>query len=123
MYFDQVASSLPHIKSGKVMALAVTWDKRLEVLPDVPTYTEVGHPDLNDPSWFGLVAPKNTSAEQVARVQKAMVAALQDPKVRQRMDAQGLYVSGSSSDAFTKQIASEVAKMKKVAAEAGISLD
>ena len=123
VYFDQVASSLPHIKSGKVMALAVTWDKRLEVLPDVPTYTEVGHPDLNDPSWFGLVAPKNTSAEQVARVQKAMVAALQDPKVRQRMDAQGLYVSGSSSDAFTKQIASEVAKMKKVAAEAGISLD
>lgn len=123
VYFDQVASSLPHIKSGKVMALAVTWDKRLEVLPEVPTYTEVGHPDLNDPSWFGLVAPKNTSAEQVARVQKAIVAALQDPKVKQRMDAQGLYVSGSSSDAFTKQIASEVAKMKKVAAEAGISLD
>ena len=123
VYFDQVASSLPHIKSGKVKALAVTWDKRLEVLPDVPTYAEVGHPDLNDASWFGLVAPKSTPPEQIARVQKAIAAALKEPVVQQRMAAQGLYISGTSSEAFTQQIASEVAKMKKVAAEAGIALD
>ena len=123
VYFDQVASSLPHIKSGKVKALAVTWDKRLEVLPDVPTYAEVGHPDLNDASWFGLVGPKSTPPEQIARVQKAIAAALKEPVVQQRMAAQGLYISGTSSEAFTQQIASEVAKMKKVAAEAGIALD
>ena len=123
VYFDQVASSLPHIKSGKVKALAVTWDKRLEVLPDVPTYAEVGHTDLNDASWFGLVGPKSTPPEQIARVQKAIAAALKEPVVQQRMAAQGLYISGTSSEAFTQQIASEVAKMKKVAAEAGIALD
>lgn len=123
VYFDQVAASLPHIKAGKMRALAVSWHERLDVLPDVPTYAQAGHADLNDPSWFGLVAPKNTPAAQVERVQKAIVAALQDPAVQQRMAAQGLYPSGTSSAAFTKQIASEVAKMKKVAAAANIQID
>ena len=123
VYFDQVASSMPHLKSGKMLALAVSWPERLEVLPDVPTYAQVGHPDLNDPSWFGLVAPKNTPAAQIERVQKAIVTALKDPVVRQRMTAQGLYPTGSSSVDFTRQIANEVAKMKKVAAAANIQLD
>ncbi len=123
VYFDQVASSLPHVKAGKLRAIAVSWNERLAVLPDVPTYKEVGHPELNDPSWFGLVAPKSTPPEQVARVQKAVAEALKDPAVKQRMDAQGLFVSGTSSADFTKQIASEVAKMKGVAAAAGISID
>ena len=123
VYFDQVNSSLPHIKSGKVRALAVSWHERLDVLPDVQTYAQAGHPDLNEPSWFGLVAPKNTPAAQVERVQKAIIAALKDPAVKQRMAAQGLYPSGTSSADFTKQIASEVAKMKKLAAAANIHLD
>ena len=90
---------------------------------DVPTYAEAGHPELNDPSWFGLVAPKNTPAEQIARVQKAVAEALQDPAVKKRMDAQGMYVSGTSSEAFTQQIASEVEKMKAVAKAANISVN
>ena len=52
-------------------ALAVSWHERLDVLPDVQTYAEAGHADLNDPSWFGLVAPKSTPPEQIARVQEA----------------------------------------------------
>ena len=123
VYFDQVNSSLPHIKSGKVRALAVSWHERLDVLPDVQTYAQAGHPDLNEPSWFGLVAPKNTPAAQVDRVQKAIIAALKDPAVKQRMADQGLYPSGTSSADFTKQIASEVAKMKKLAAAANIQMD
>ena len=93
------------------------------MLPDVPTYKEAGHPELNDPSWFGLVAPKSTPAETVARVQKAVAEALKDPAVKKRMDAQGMYISGTSSADFTKQIASEVAKMKSVAASANISVN
>ena len=123
VYFDQVNSSLPHIKSGKVRALAVSWHERLDVLPDVQTYAQAGHPDLNEPSWFGLVAPKSTPAVQVERVQKAIIAALKDPAVKQRMAAQGLYPSGTTSAEFTKQIASEVAKMKKLAVAADIHLD
>lgn len=123
VYFDQVASSLPHIQSGKLRAIAVSWPERLAVLPEVPTYAEAGHPELNDPSWFGLVAPKNTPAEQIARVQQAVAEALQDPAVKKRMDAQGMYVSGTSSEAFTQQIASEVEKMKAVAKAANISVN
>ena len=123
VYFDQVASSLPHIQGGKLRAIAVSWHERLAVLPNVPTYAESGHPELNDPSWFGLVAPKNTPAETVARVQKAVAQALQDPAVKQRMDAQGLFISGTSSADFTQQIAKEVDKMKTIAAAANISVN
>ena len=57
VYFDQVASSLPYIKAGKLKALAVSWPVRLDVLPDVPTYAALGYKQANEPSWFGLVAP------------------------------------------------------------------
>ena len=60
VYFDQVASSLPHVKSGKLKALAVSWPERLDVLPEVPTYAELGYKQANEPSWFGLVAPAAT---------------------------------------------------------------
>ena len=71
----------------------------------------------------GLVAPKNTPAAQVERVQKAVVAALQDPAVQKRMAAQGLYPSGSSSADFTQQIKTAISTMKQVAAEAKIKVE
>ncbi len=123
VYFDQVASSLAQIKSGKVRAIAVSWPERLDVLPDVPTYAELGYKDINDPSWFGLVAPKSMPAAQVARIQKAVAAALKEDVVKQRMAAQGLYPTGTTSAAFGKQIETEIAKMKQVAAYAKIQLD
>ncbi len=123
VYFDQVASSLAQIKSGKVRAIAVSWPERLDVLPEVPTYAELGYKDINDPSWFGLVAPKSMPAAQVARIQKAVAAALKEDVVKQRMAAQGLYPTGTSTAAFSKQIETEIAKMKQVAAYAKIQLD
>ena len=123
VYFDQVASSLAQIKSGKVRAIAVSWPERLDVLPDVPTYAELGYKDINDPSWFGLVAPKSMPAAQVARIQKAVAAALKEDVVKQRMAAQGLYPTGTTTAAFSKQIETEIAKMKQVAAYAKIQLD
>ena len=123
VYFDQVASSLPHIKSGKVKALAVSWPQRLDVLPDVPTYGELGYAANNDPSWFGLVAPAGTPAAAVDRIQQAVAQALQEPAVRERLAGQGLYPSGTTPKAFTAQIAREIDKMKGVAAFAKVSLD
>lgn len=123
VYFDQVASSLPYVKQGKLKALAVSWNARLESLPDVPTYGELGFANLNDPSWFGLVAPAGTPAPVVLRIQQAVAQALAEPAVAQRLAGQGLYPSGTSPQAFSKQIVSEIAKMKKVAAYARISLD
>lgn len=123
VYFDQVASSLPHIKAGKLKALAVSWPQRLDVLHDVPTYAELGYAVNNDPSWFGLVAPAGTPAAAVDRIQQAVAQALQDPAVRERLAGQGLYPSGSTPKAFTSQIAREIDKMKGVAAFAKVSLD
>jgi len=123
VYFDQVASSLPYVKQGKLKALAVSWNARLESLPEVPTYGELGFPNLNDPSWFGLVAPAGTPAPVVLRIQQAVAQALAEPAVAQRLAGQGLYPSGTSPQAFSKQIVSEIAKMKKVAAYAKISLE
>ncbi|MDW5441094.1 tripartite tricarboxylate transporter substrate binding protein BugE [Polaromonas sp. SM01] len=123
VYFDQVASSLPHIASGKLKALAVSWPTRLDVLPEVPTYAQLGYPINNDPSWFGLVAPAGTPAAAVERIQQAVAQALQDPAVRQRMAAQGLYPSGTTSKDFSAQIVKEIKKMKGVAAYAKVSLD
>ena len=123
VYFDQAASSMPYVKQGKLKALAVSWDSRLEALPDVPTYAELGYKNINDPSWFGLVAPAGTPAPVVLRIQQAVAQALTEPAVAQRLVGQGLYPSGTAPQAFSKQIVSEIAKMKKVAAYAKIQLD
>ncbi len=123
VYFDQVASSLPHVKSGKLKALAVSWPARLDVLPDVPTYGELGYKQANEPSWFGLVAPAATPAAAVERIQQAVAQALKEPAVRERLAGQGLYPSGTTPKEFTAQIASEIDKMKRVAAYAKVVLD
>ncbi|MEJ1162978.1 tripartite tricarboxylate transporter substrate binding protein BugE [Variovorax sp. CCNWLW186] len=123
VYFDQVASSLPHVKAGKLKALAVSWSSRLDVLPEVPTYRELGYPANNDPSWFGLVAPAGTPADVALRMQQAVATALKDASVRERLALQGLYASGTTPAEFAKQIDSEIEKMKKVAAFARIRLD
>lgn len=123
VYFDQVASSLPHVKAGKLKALAVSWSSRLDVLPEVPTYRELGYPANNDPSWFGLVAPAGTPADIALRMQQAVATALKDAAVRERLALQGLYASGTTPAEFAKQIDSEIEKMKKVAAFARIRLD
>ena len=123
VYFDQVASSLPHIKAGKLKALAVSWPERLDVLPDVPTYAELGYKQANEPSWFGLVAPAATPPAAVERVQQAVAQALKEPAVRERLAGQGLYPSGTTPKDFTAQIGREIDKMKRVADFAKIALD
>ncbi|MES2686594.1 MAG: tripartite tricarboxylate transporter substrate binding protein BugE [Pseudomonadota bacterium] len=123
VYFDQVASSLPFIQSGKLRAIAVSWSKRLEVLPAIPTYAELSLFSNNDPSWFGLVAPSGTPAAMVNRIQQAVARALQEPAVRARLAGQGLFASGALPDEFGAQIRKEIDKMQRIAKFAKISLD
>jgi len=123
VYFDQVASAMPHIQSGKLRALAVSWPTRLEPLPDVPTYAEVGLASNNDPSWFGLVAPAGTPAKDIQRVRDAAAKAVFEPAVRERLAAMGLFPSGTTPEQFGETIRREIEKMQKLAKETGISID
>lgn len=123
MYFDQVASSLPFIQSGKLRAIAVSWGKRLDVLPNVPTYGELALFSNNDPSWFGLVAPAGTPTAAVKRINDAAVAALKEPAIRDKLAVQGLFASGTSPLEFDTQVKKEIDKMQRIARFAKISLD
>ena len=123
VYFDQVASSLPFIQSGKLRAIAVSWGKRLDVLPNVPTYGELALFSNNDPSWFGLVAPAGTPAAAVKRIHDSVVVALKEPAIRDKLAGLGLFASGTTSDDFAGQIKKEIDKMQRIAKFAKISLD
>jgi tripartite-type tricarboxylate transporter receptor subunit TctC len=119
-----VASALPHVKSGRLVALAVSWPKRLEVLPEVPTFGELKLADNNVPSWFGLVAPAGTPASAVARVHAAVQRALGSPALQQTLAGQGLYPSDlKTPEQFGAQIRDEIARMQAVAKFANVQLD
>jgi tripartite-type tricarboxylate transporter receptor subunit TctC len=123
VYFDQVASSLPHIQSGKLRPLAVSWSTRLAFLPNVPTYAEASLFSNNDPSWFGLLAPAGTSAPTVKRVQEAVARAVREPAVAERLASQGLFPSGSQPEDFGAQVRKEIDKMRRISQFARITLD
>jgi tripartite-type tricarboxylate transporter receptor subunit TctC len=123
VYFDQVASSLPHIQAGKLRALAVSWSTRLPFLPGVPTYAEAALFSNNDPSWFGLLAPAGTPPAIVKRVQEAVGKAVKEPAVAERLASQGLFPSGTLPAEFAAQIRKEIDKMRRISQFARISLD
>jgi tripartite-type tricarboxylate transporter receptor subunit TctC len=123
VYFDQVASSLSHIQGGRLKALAVAWPSRVDVLKDVPTYAERSLFSNNDPSWFGLVAPAGTPEATVNRLHQAVVTALKDAALVEKLKGQGLFASGSKPDEFAAQIRKEIEKMRRIAKFAKITLD
>jgi tripartite-type tricarboxylate transporter receptor subunit TctC len=124
--FDNLPSALPHVKAGKLKALAVTSGKRSDALPDLPTLAEAGGPALKGfdaSSWFGLLAPAGTPMDIVNRVQQESAKALSVPEIRQRLQAQGAIPSGNTSAEFAKHIADETAKWAKVVKASGAKVD
>ncbi|THT99025.1 tripartite tricarboxylate transporter substrate binding protein BugE [Lampropedia puyangensis] len=121
--FDNLPSSIGHIKSGHIRALAVASPERLAYLPDVPTFAELGLPEVNDPAWYGVVAPMNTPKEVVQRLDKAFAAVLADEDVIKRLASSGAVPANSSPEIFTQEIKAELEKMKKVAAEQKITFE
>jgi tripartite-type tricarboxylate transporter receptor subunit TctC len=123
LLFDNLPSSLPYIQSGKLRALAVSSPARLDSLPGVPTFAEAGVPQLNDPSWFGLVAPAKLPEAVLARLHEAVTKALAAPEVRERMHNVGAVPAGNSPKQFATQIRREIERHKRVAEESGIRID
>ena len=126
LMFDNLPSALPHIRSGKLKALAVTSARRSDAIPELPTIEEVGGPSLKGyeaSSWFGLLVPAGTPADIVNRLQSESAKALASPALKERLQAQGAIPSGMSSADFTKFIAAESAKWAKVVKVANAKVD
>lgn len=114
MMFDSLVSALPHIKGGKVKALAVTSIRRTPLLPGVPTVVESGLPDYVVNTYFGLFAPPGTSRDIVQRLQKEAVIAVQSADVKERFASQGAEAVGGTPEALSALIRSETMKWKRV---------
>lgn len=121
--FDTVTSALPHIKSGKTRALAVTTAKRSSALPDVPTLAEAGVPNIDVGTWFGLMAPAATPAPIVAKLNKEVVAILADPAVRKQLLDQGIEPLPSTSAELKARIDKELTEFGALAKRAKLSAD
>jgi tripartite-type tricarboxylate transporter receptor subunit TctC len=126
LMFDNLPSALPHIRSGKLKALAVTSARRSDAIPELPTIEEAGGPTLKGfeaSSWFGLVVPAGTPADVVNRLQGETAKALASPALKDRLQSQGAIPSGMSSADFARFIAAETTKWAKVVKTANAKVD
>ena len=122
--FDNLPSALPHIKSGKLKALAVTSSQRSAVLPDVPTVEEGGKlKGYEASSWFGLLAPAGTPPDIVSRLQQESAKAMNNPAVKEKLLSQGAMPGGNTPADFSKMIGFEIKKWAQVVKVSGAKVD
>ncbi|HEY9105533.1 MAG TPA: tripartite tricarboxylate transporter substrate binding protein [Roseateles sp.] len=126
LMFDSLPSALPHIRAGRLLALAVTSARRSPSLPELPTVEESGGLALKGyeaSAWIGLFAPAGLAADPLARLQRDTVAALALPALRERLTARGMLVHGSGGAEFGALIAAETAKWSRVVQLSGVKVD
>jgi len=120
--FDNMPSCLPHIKAGKLRALAVTTEKRSDQLPDVPTLAETVS-GYEASAWFGMGVPAKTPHDVIAVLNKAINEGLADPKLKPRFEDLGGAPMGGTPEDFGKIVVSETEKWKKVVEFSGASVE
>ena len=120
MMFDQMYSAMPSIKADKLRPIAITSKKRSPLLPDVPSFSEVGYPKVVVLNWQGLIAPKGTPKAIIDKLNAAANEALKDPQLRDLMLSQGNEIGGGSPADFAALIKSESAKWGAVVKLANI---
>ncbi len=108
---DNLPSSIPHIQAGKLRALAIANSKRLDAFPNVPTYAELGLKEMNDPAWYGLVAPAGLPKEIVAKIQAAANKVVFSPDIAKRFRDAGAEPIGNTPEQFAEEIRKEKEKM------------
>jgi tripartite-type tricarboxylate transporter receptor subunit TctC len=118
--YDNLPTSLELVKSGRLRGLGLSGDQRIADLPDVPTFGELRLDDINWMAFFGLVAPKETPAPIVKRLNEALVKVLATSEMRGKLAAQQAIVVGTSPEAFKADITRELARFKRAVAAAGI---
>jgi tripartite-type tricarboxylate transporter receptor subunit TctC len=120
--FSDPISALQYVKSGALIALAVTSKDRSPVAPDLPTVVESGYPGFDVIAWHGIMAPSNTPPEIVTKLNAEIVKALNDPKTKALLEKQAIQVVGSSPQAFADFIRHDLAIWKEVADQAKIEV-
>jgi tripartite-type tricarboxylate transporter receptor subunit TctC len=121
--FATPPSSLPHVKAGRLKALAQTTAKRAAPLPDLPTFAEAGVPGFNVDGWVGLFAPAGTPPRIIERLYGETVKVLRKPEVKEYVLAGGSDISGIPTEEARAKIRREIAMWAKVVKAAGIKLD
>ena len=121
--FDAAPSLIAHIRSGKLRVLAAASPRRNRLLPDVPTFAELGHPKVAVSLWYGLLAPAGTPKPVIEKLNREIVKALESPDVRERLQAQGAEPMPGKPEAFASFMQEEMAKWAPVVKQAGVKLD
>jgi tripartite-type tricarboxylate transporter receptor subunit TctC len=123
MIFDNMPSALPFIKDGRLIAIVVAAPQRLAVLPNVPTFKEVGLEPVNRPAYYGIYGPKGLPREIVDKVHDSVKKTLDDAGVRKRIEETGSLIVGNTPEQFAAQIAAEFDVYKKVVAAQKLTLE
>jgi tripartite-type tricarboxylate transporter receptor subunit TctC len=123
MMFDNLPSSMSHIQSGKLRAMAVASPRRVEALPNVPTFAELGLKQVNDPAWYGLVAPPKTPEDIIKKLNAAAVKVLNLPDVKDRLKQSGAEPVGNTPAEHAMEIKVELEKMKNLVKKQGIKFE
>ncbi len=123
LMFSGFSSTLPHIKAGRLRALAVTGAQRSPAAPDVPTIAESGFPGFEATAWYGVLAPAKTPKPVVSRLHNEIVKVLQEPDVKNRLTGLGFEIVGSTPEQFSAYIKSEIKKWAKAVKASGAKPD
>ena len=121
--FPGLAAALPHIKAGKMKPLAVTGTKRHPLLPDVPTFEELGYKGFDGVQWYGIVGPANMPAPIVKRLNAEINKALAEPGPAQRLSGEALEPMPMTPEEFGQYMRDDIAKWTKIAKERNIEID
>ncbi|MGZ5091736.1 MAG: tripartite tricarboxylate transporter substrate binding protein [Burkholderiales bacterium] len=120
VFWATMPPTLPHVRAGRLKGLAVGSLKRAKAIPELTTVAELGYPDYEAGSWFGMLAPAGTPKPIVVRVSKELNTALSAPELNERLSAEGAEPSGNTPEEFAAFIKTEIVKWGKVAKAAGI---
>jgi tripartite-type tricarboxylate transporter receptor subunit TctC len=121
--FAQVNSSLPHMRAGKLKALATTGPTRDRSLPDVPTFAELGYAEFTAKVWFGLLVREGVPDDVFGRLTEAAKAAHADPAVREKLEAQGFEVSGETGPQLKAEIKQQIERWGRLVQASGFSIE
>jgi tripartite-type tricarboxylate transporter receptor subunit TctC len=122
--FVTLSSAMSFIQAGRIKALGISTTKRIEALPQVPTMTEAGYPDLVSSSWQGVFVPAGTPRPIVEKLHAALRATMDSPDVKQRFAGGGVnVVSSKTPEDFASYVAAETARWGKIAKESGATID